>query len=160
MHTEHRHLCMVRQSQQHGVLHVSAANDPTAAMQVQVNATRLALGRQKFTQAQGACWPIDGSCAGTLTENHRRKYACSLALVLAKCGRANLPSLWHSSHRLGDLCVSLLNFWWDVARVQQGRIRVGVHGMQLVCNKGIKRANDRLTRSWIETISSIANWPT
>jgi hypothetical protein len=151
---------MVRQSQQHVVLHVSATYDPTTAMEVQVNATRFALGWQKLTQTQGACWPIDGSCAGTLTENHRRKYACPLALVLAKCGRANLLPLWHGSHRLGDLCVSLLNFWWDVARVQQGRIRVGVHDMQWVCNKGTKRANDRLTRSWIETISSIANWPT
>jgi hypothetical protein len=97
---------------------------------------------------------------GALAENHRWKNACSIALFLAKSGRSNFPPLGHRSHRLGDVRVSLVNVWWDAARVQQGRIRVGSHEMQGVSDEATKRASDRPARSWIESISSIANWPT
>jgi hypothetical protein len=111
-------------------LHVGPTNDPTAAMHVQVNATGLTLGWKKFTQAQGACRAINGSCMGTLAENHGWKNTCALALLLAKSGRSNLPPFGHRSHRFGDERVSPVNVWWNAARVQQGRIRVGGHGMQ------------------------------
>jgi hypothetical protein len=97
---------------------------------------------------------------GAFAENHRWKNACAFALFLAKSGRTNLPPFRHRSHRLGDVRISLVNVWWNAARVQQGRIRVGSHDMQWVRDEAKKRASDRPTRSWIETISSIANWPT
>jgi hypothetical protein len=99
-------------------------------MHVQVNATGLTWGWKKFTQAQGACRAINGSCMGTLAENHGWKNTCALALLLAKSGRSNLPPFGHRSHRFGDERVSPVNVWWNAARVQQGRIRVGGHGMQ------------------------------
>jgi hypothetical protein len=97
---------------------------------------------------------------GAFAENHRWKNACAFALFLAKSGRTNLPPFRHRSHRLGDVRISLVNVWWNAARVQQGRIRVGSHDMQWVRDEAKKRASDRPARSWIECISSIANWPT